>query len=406
MPVRASFCAALLLVSSLSAPGDVVVALVCAGVDRSHPDLAKSLVEGRSFVEGGDAGRDPANHGTPLALLVAGRATAAREAGAAAGLPVKVWPLQVATPERPEVSPETLARALEAVLEKQVDVVCLPLASARRAKRLDELLSKLAAAGAAVFAPSGASPDGFDLYPASHPDVFSVAPTDDGELSAFANASAATDVLAPALSWKGGPRGGGVAAARAAAIAAAVIATRPEVPRLDRLRMLRAVGDGRVLEKCGTTPPPRLWDAAALKAALARPPLREGRWAIESVEPVGKRALLVRLHGQGAASGEGRVRVFSKRGGQSDEAAIEIASGSSIGEARIAFEDGPALLQRLEVMSDKEAAPSDPETFCSATQFSDWTPDCLLPEGNDPWAAPASRSSSPSPPSPPESSPR
>lgn len=359
------FFSALLLLPALVAglhparaeAADVLVAIASSGADAKSRVAGPMLREGRSFVADGDAAADDLGSGTALAEIVA---------ESCAGLAVRILPLRIASAKAPDPAPEALAAAVDAAVEAGADVLLVACVSGRRNAAVAAALDRALKKGLLVLSPAGSSPDGFDLFPASHPGVLSVAGVEPApasspqalpwRLTAFANASARTDVLAPALDPERDLFGSGVAAARAAAFAAAALAQRSDVPREKRREWLLGLGDGAVAGRDAAGKLPRVWDPAALKAALARDAAR-GRFVVESVIPETLRSVKVRVRNVSAAAAKGTLRLYSALLREPVTAAIPETAPGAAATLTVEIGEDAAMTRCVEIAGAREDDP-------------------------------------------------
>ncbi len=345
---------------------DVLIAVVSSGADSTSKSAGPRLQLGRTFVAGGDASADDLGCGTRLAELIA---------DACPGVAVHILPLQVANSRTPDPSPAALASAVDAAVAAKADILLVACVSTRRHAPVAEALDRALKKGIVVLAPAGSSPEGFDLFPASHPGVLSVAGIEPApasspqalpwRLTAFANASARTDVLAPALDRERDLWGSGVAAARAAAFAAVALARRSDVPREKRREWLLGLGDGAIAGNDAPGRFTRVWDPAAIKTALARAP-EGGRLELVSMVAASRHSLRIRVLNTSSAAAKGTLRVYSTLLREPVMAGIpEVAPGAT---AVVVVETGAdaGMTRCVEIAGPREDSPPADTVLLSA----------------------------------------
>lgn len=199
---------------------DVLVAMVDAGVDTSHPDLAGRVIAVPNG-PGGCAALDPSlpttdrtarGHGTRVAGIIA----AANDAAGIAGVALDGVQVRSYTALGPDLRGTTsaVAAAIHCAIDDGADVINLSL-TAGDTTAMRNALDRAAAAGVIVVAAAGNGGDGQHpgLYPAAHPSVIavtSVTGTPGDEWRApNANGGSWIDVAAPGTGIVSTAPGGG-----------------------------------------------------------------------------------------------------------------------------------------------------------------------------------------------------
>ncbi len=147
---------------------NVVIAVVDTGVDTAHPDLSGQVVEQQDLVFDPDSAFDEDVHGTAVAGVIAalGRQQMLGVAPGAKLLALKAcWPAQPGATGA-LCSSLTLARALDAALQRRPRIVNLSLAGPRD-PLLEELLRTMIGKGLIVVAACPEKADAAQAFPTS-----------------------------------------------------------------------------------------------------------------------------------------------------------------------------------------------------------------------------------------------
>lgn len=211
--------------------------------EASHPALADVAIVNRAFT-----GRDQAaetDHGTALAVLLAGRA----DAGFASLLPgarVRVAGVFRQRDQEPDTTTEYLLDGLNWLLDEEVQVINLSLGGARN-RVLERALVHTLEQGVGLVAAAGNSgPGATPVYPAAQPGVVAVTAVDaSGRRYRHANTGAYIDVAAPGVDlWLANSRGEGSfrsGSSYATAFVTALVALHG--PAIDFTQHTRDLGD-------------------------------------------------------------------------------------------------------------------------------------------------------------------
>lgn len=196
------------------APG-VVVALVDAGVDVRHPDLAGRVTAAScpGVDPGlGSADRTERGHGTRVAGIIAAAADGRGVAGVVFG-GVRVRSYTALGPDL-RGSTASVAAAIHCAIDDGADIVNLSL-TAGDTTAMRNALDRAAAAGVVVVAAAGNGGDGNHpgRYPAAHPSVIAVTAVVPGSgeerRAAFADGGPWVDLAAPGVGVVSTTPGGG-----------------------------------------------------------------------------------------------------------------------------------------------------------------------------------------------------
>lgn len=216
----------------------VKIALIDSGVDAEHPELAARLAE-RIDVTGFGLSAD--RHGTAIAGLIAGEANNALGAfGMAPGatlISIKACEAESKHAVEARCWSSTLAKALDAALERDARVINLSLGGPRD-RLVGELIDAALALARLVIAAAGnGGPDAAPAFPAVHPGVIAVTAVDARErLYSQATRGDFIDVAAPGVevpvpvpgsTYPGQLSGTSMAAAHVSGIAALLFSRNP-----------------------------------------------------------------------------------------------------------------------------------------------------------------------------------
>src|SRR5687767_6687831 len=108
--------------NSVTSGEGVVIADIDSGVDGAHPDLAGAILPGLKVA--GQGGRKPeAGHGTAMAgvIVARGRPNSSGVLGVASR--ASLLPIEIET-----VTAEAVAAAIDLAVERNVDIICAPVA--------------------------------------------------------------------------------------------------------------------------------------------------------------------------------------------------------------------------------------------------------------------------------------
>jgi subtilisin family serine protease len=188
--------------------GDVVVAVLDTGVDRSHPDLAGRVLAGYDFVGNDSNTADNHGHGTHVAGIIA----ASGEDGAGvAGVAwrVKVLPVKVLDDSGGGKYSDVIAGVRYAA-DNGAAVVNLSLGGGTRSQALQEAVDYARSRGAIVVAAAGNDALTSLSYPAACDGVIGVGAADEEDRPAsFSNRGEGLDLVAPGVSIYSDSPGGG-----------------------------------------------------------------------------------------------------------------------------------------------------------------------------------------------------
>ncbi|MEW1660572.1 S8 family serine peptidase [Streptomyces sp. NPDC093707] len=165
----------------------VTVAVLDSAVDGSHPDLAGSVLPGKSFVGGGPDGQgtgDNADHGTAMASLIAGHGHGAGGADGVKGLApdAKILPVPVQAGEsQADAGGYIFSQALRYAVDHGAKVVNMSVGSHQSSPTPEEqqAIDYARKHDVLLVAAQGNDGVGTPSFPASVPGVLSVGAADD-----------------------------------------------------------------------------------------------------------------------------------------------------------------------------------------------------------------------------------
>lgn len=188
---------------------DVRVGMIDSGVDVSHPALARSRIEARSFARPGVA--SPDFHGTAIASMIVGNADDYKGLAPSAELyAASVFELDE---ERGEIaSTVSLIRALDWLISSEVSVINVSLAGPPN-RLLEKALQRAAAQNVIVMAAAGnGGPMARPMYPAAYDSVVAVTAVDSAQrVFRLANRGDYLAIAAPGVDLRHAQAGGGYA---------------------------------------------------------------------------------------------------------------------------------------------------------------------------------------------------
>lgn len=196
----------------------VVIAGIDTGTDGAHPDLAGAILPGLKVA--GKGGRTPeAGHGTAMAgvMVARGRPNSSGALGIASQ--ANLLPIQLEG-----ITPESVAAAIDLAVERNVDIICVPIAVGGRSE-LEDAVNRALAADIVVVAGVGNRPDVAVRDPAGYPGVVAAAGTDrNGEHAEVSVTGPEAVLAAPAVDIVSTKSGGGYEKRDGTSNSAAIIA--------------------------------------------------------------------------------------------------------------------------------------------------------------------------------------
>ncbi|MBF9049726.1 S8 family serine peptidase [Roseobacter sp. HKCCD9010] len=158
--------------------GSVTLGLIDGPVDPSHPALARVRVTNESVLNRDD--RPPgADHGTAVAILMAGRDEAGALAGFAGGARLHAISAFTQSRGREAGDIERIAAALDRLLSQGVRLINMSFAGPEN-RAMADVLDAAAGRGAVMIAAAGNNGQALAAYPAGYSDVIAVTAVDAG----------------------------------------------------------------------------------------------------------------------------------------------------------------------------------------------------------------------------------
>jgi len=197
--------------------------MIDSAVDLTHPSLAKSRVESRSFVN--PSAKTPNFHGTAIASIIAGNTP--DYLGLAPNAELFAADVFEEDPREGEIaSTLSLIKALDWLISSQVDVVNISLAGPPN-RLLESALKRVAERGILIVAAAGnGGPGAEPMYPAAYPEVVAITAVDSrGRVFRLANRGAYLDLAAPGVDLLHARAGGGYASSSGTSFAVPFAAT-------------------------------------------------------------------------------------------------------------------------------------------------------------------------------------
>ncbi|HWP60816.1 MAG TPA: S8 family serine peptidase [Candidatus Acidoferrales bacterium] len=226
----------------------VIIAVIDAGVDSTHPDLNNKLLPGFNFVSNTTDTSDATGHGT----AVAGTAAAETNSGigvAGLGWNNSIMPLAVINPSTGTASYADIAEAIIYAADHGAKVINMSLAGSSYSTTLQNAVNYAWSKGLVLVAAAGNKTTSTPYYPAALDNVVAVSATDKyDQLASFSNFGSWIDVAAPGTSIYTTNRGGGYgtwqgtsfASPQVAALAALVFSLNPGLSNAQVVDLIRS----------------------------------------------------------------------------------------------------------------------------------------------------------------------
>jgi len=192
------------------------VAVIDTGIDAGHPDLAGSVVAGRSFLNNGseyDSYADDNGHGTHVAGTIGARANGAGVIGVAPQ--VSFFVAKVLDSGGSGYYSDIIA-GINWATQKGVDVINMSLGGTADVQAMEDAVNAAYAANILVVAAAGNEGGSLRrdtvIYPAKYDSVVAVAATDSADVRAsFSSTGPAVEIAAPGVGIMSTIPGGGYA---------------------------------------------------------------------------------------------------------------------------------------------------------------------------------------------------
>ena len=163
----------------LSATHGVVVAVVDSGVDASQPDLQGAMVPGYNAIDGSDNTADAFGHGTMVAGIIAARmGNGIGVAGVCAAC--SIMPIKVLDANGTGTA-ASMADGIHWASDHGANIINLSLVLSGDDPSVRAAIAYAHDRGVLVVAAAGNASNDSQTFPASYPDVLSVAATDNGD---------------------------------------------------------------------------------------------------------------------------------------------------------------------------------------------------------------------------------
>jgi len=176
-----------------------VIAIVDSGIDENHPDLKDKLVSGYDFVDGDNTPHDIYGHGTHVSGIAAAETNnSIGIAGVAFSNNIKIMPVRVLD-NNGWGTTANVAKGIMYAADNGAKAINLSLGG-RDSTTLKNAVNYAWNKGALLAAAAGNDGGGRKYYPASYPNVISVAATDyNDNRASFSNFNKEVDVAAPGV---------------------------------------------------------------------------------------------------------------------------------------------------------------------------------------------------------------
>jgi len=176
-----------------------VIAIIDSGIDETHPDLKNKLVTGRNFVNDNNPPHDIYGHGTHVTGIAAAETDNSKGiAGVAFSANIKIMPVKVLNDDGMGTT-ANVAKGIMYAADKGAKAINLSLGG-RDSITLKDAVDYAYDKGALLAAAAGNDGGSRKYYPASYPNVISVAATDyNDKRASFSNFNSEIDVSAPGV---------------------------------------------------------------------------------------------------------------------------------------------------------------------------------------------------------------
>lgn len=184
----------------------VVIAVVDSGVDASQPDLQGALVAGADFADGSNDTTDQFGHGTMVAGVIAARPNNGI-GGAGVCWSCRVMPIKVLGADG-RGGASAIADGIRYAADHGANVISMSFVLSGPDANVESALKYAHSRGAILVAAAGNAGGDSQTYPASYPDVISVAAVDQsGALFPWSTHGTWVTLAAPGCSLTTAPGG-------------------------------------------------------------------------------------------------------------------------------------------------------------------------------------------------------
>lgn len=222
-----------------------IVAVLDTGVDLDHPDLKDNLLPGVNLVNPGRPPEDDNGHGTEVAGILGARGN--NGIGVSGVLwNARILPIKVLDRDAVAENIDTVARGIDAALDRGAKVILMSVSSLSYSKALEDAVRRAEAKGAVLIAASGNEGNRV-AYPAAYPTVIAVGAVHPNHEPLYqSNFGPELKIVAPGRSiytTRMGGRYGAISGTSAAApqvagAAALILARNPRMSPLDVRQLL------------------------------------------------------------------------------------------------------------------------------------------------------------------------
>jgi subtilisin family serine protease len=204
--------------NSITRGEGVVIANIDTSVDRAHPDLAGAILPALT-VAGSDGRKQDIGHGTAMAgiMVARGRSSSSGILGVASR--ASLFPIDLEG-----VTAESVAEGISLAIDREVGVICSPVAVGGKFV-LEEAIERALAADIVVVASAGNRPDPTIQAPAKYPGVVAAVGTNqNGEHAEISVVGKEAGLGAPSVDIVSTELGGGYSKGAGTSYSAAIIA--------------------------------------------------------------------------------------------------------------------------------------------------------------------------------------
>jgi thermitase len=228
----------------------LVIAVIDAGIDTTHPEFAGKLVSGWNFVSGSATIVDNTGHGTAVAGVIAA-ATDNALGIAGANWESKLMPLVVLDSNN-YASYSNIAKAIYWAADRGVRIINISIGGTSASSTLQNAVDYAWTKGAVVFAAAMNSANSTKYYPAACNRVLAISATDQNDYKAsFSSFGSWISLSAPGVSILTTARGGGYgywsgtsfASPLAAGVASLVLSAQPSATAAELVNALQSGAD-------------------------------------------------------------------------------------------------------------------------------------------------------------------
>ncbi len=172
------------------------VAVIDSGVDLTHPDLKRNLVDGINLVEPSKSVQDIDGHGTKVSGLI-GAVTNNQLGVVSPSRGTSIMPIKVTENGTGNLS--TVVQGIRYAIDHDADVINLSLGNYNNSFALRTVIEEAISKNILIVGAAGNDNDSGVVFPAAYPDVLAVASVKTGteEKASFSNYGSLVDIAAP-----------------------------------------------------------------------------------------------------------------------------------------------------------------------------------------------------------------